>query len=246
MTDRYYKLLYDVLQAYNRCTPKKISQLRNRQIFVFGTDVHGSQRNGAAGLAARKFGAQAGISEGITGNSYAIPTMGATIDQTIEAINRFETYVRNNMSNQYLVTAIGCGHAGFKVEDIAPYFSGCIGLTNVMLPTEFIRYYRQDCISKLGVNEQKSGGDDGEGVLMYYDESVHDVIRYLQENNISFNQEGGYALLGDDGSVIAEAELGIDSEKVVFMPFNSQSETAFINAGYTIMDAKTYLDRKKI
>jgi len=242
----YYKLLYDVLQAYNRCTPKMVSQLENRQIFVFGTDVCGRQKYGAAGLAARKFGAKAGISEGITGNSYAIPTMGATIDQTIDAINRFEIYVRNNMSNQYLVTAVGCGHAGYNVEEIAPSFSGCIGLSNVMLPSEFIQYYRQDCIAKLGLSEQGSGDDDNdEGVLMYYDERVHGVIRYLQENGIPFNQEGGYALLNDDGMVIAEAELGIEQEKVVFLPFNSQSEAAFKNAGYTIMNAEDYLNNKK-
>ena len=57
MTEAYYKLLYDVLRAYNRCTPSKVLRLRNEQVFVFGTDAKGSQRYGAAGLAAKKFGA---------------------------------------------------------------------------------------------------------------------------------------------------------------------------------------------
>lgn len=54
MTEAYYKLLYDVLRAYNRCTPSKVLRLRNDQVFVFGTDAKGSQRYGAAGLAAKK------------------------------------------------------------------------------------------------------------------------------------------------------------------------------------------------
>ena len=54
MTEAYYKLLYDVLRAYNRCTPSKVLRLRNDQVFVFGTDAKGSQRYGAADLAAKK------------------------------------------------------------------------------------------------------------------------------------------------------------------------------------------------
>lgn len=54
MTEAYYNLLYDVLRAYNRCTPSKVLRLRNDQVFVFGTDAKGSQRYGAAGLAAKK------------------------------------------------------------------------------------------------------------------------------------------------------------------------------------------------
>ena len=58
MTEAYYILLYDLLRAYNRCTPSKVLRLRNDQVFVFGTDAKGSQRYGAADLAAKKFGAQ--------------------------------------------------------------------------------------------------------------------------------------------------------------------------------------------
>ena len=60
MEDSYYKLLNDVLLGYKRNTPAKITTLRNNQIFVFGTDTNGSQKHGAAGLAAKCFGAKVG------------------------------------------------------------------------------------------------------------------------------------------------------------------------------------------
>ena len=81
ITEAYYKLLYDVLRAYNRCTPSKVLRLRHKQIFVFGTDTNGSQRYGAAGLAAKNFGAQIGVRNGRTGDSYALPTMGCTLEE---------------------------------------------------------------------------------------------------------------------------------------------------------------------
>lgn len=52
MEAAYYNLLYDVLKGYDHCTPSKIVSLRNNQIFVFGTNKYGSQKHGAAGLAA--------------------------------------------------------------------------------------------------------------------------------------------------------------------------------------------------
>jgi hypothetical protein len=37
----------------------------------------------------------------------------------------------------FLVTRIGCGTAGFSASEIAPLFSGAIGLPNVHLPLDF-------------------------------------------------------------------------------------------------------------
>lgn len=60
--------------------------------------------------------------------------------------------MRDNVSEQYLakigflrgdyVTKIGCGIAGFKIEEIAPLFSKCIDMNNVSLPIEFINYIK--------------------------------------------------------------------------------------------------------
>ena len=100
MTEAYYKLLYDILRSYNRSTPSKVIRLRHGQVFVFGTDAKGSQRHGAAGLAAKNFGAQVGVKNGLTGDSYALPTMGCTLDELGAAIIQFEnkTQTKRNES----------------------------------------------------------------------------------------------------------------------------------------------------
>ena len=172
MTEAYYQLLYDVLRSYNRCTPSKILRLRHEQVFVFGTDSKGSQRYGAAGLAAKNFGAQIGVTNGRTGDSYALPTMGYSLAKLGAAILQFEQYARENRGSTFLVTPIGCGYAGFKEEEVAPYFRGCIALTNVMLPEQFIRFFRMECIDKLELKNTRTSTDESDDeVYMLYGNS---------------------------------------------------------------------------
>lgn len=52
---------------------KQISELKENQIFVFGSNPEGRHGAGAA-RSALSFGAKYGIGRGISGNSYAIPT----------------------------------------------------------------------------------------------------------------------------------------------------------------------------
>ena len=213
MTEAYYKLLYDVLRAYNRCTPSKVLRLRNEQVFVFGTDAKGSQRYGAAGLAAKKFGAQIGVKNGRTGNSYALPTMDCTLEELGAAILQFELYARENKGLTFLVTPIGCGHAGFKVEDIAPYFRGCVALGNVMLPEQFLSFFRKECIEKLHIKEKRSESKSQEAdYYQLYDESVHPILKYLEAHSIPFSKDGGFSLVDENDNVIAVSEFCIVCE----------------------------------
>lgn len=244
MEKAYYSLLYDILRGYDRLTPSKVYRLRNEQIFVFGTD--GSQRFGAAGLAARSFEAEVGVKEGPTGRCYAIPTMGHSLKQLGDSILRFEEYARNNRTQTFLVTAIGCGHAGFKAENVALFFKGCVGLCNVMLPEEFIRVLRNKCREHLElVSATAPSQSSEEDILMYFDDSLHDVVKYLLENNIEFDHDGGFALTDGEHGVVAEAELGVESEKIVFLPYDTEAGVKFQNAGYTIMEPAEYLKTKE-
>lgn len=249
LEEAYYQLLSDTLAGYNRTTPVKVKSLRNNQIFVFGTDCNGSQRSGAAGMASRLFGAQVGVVDGPTGNCYALPTMGFSIEDLSHAVARFEKYVRENMRYTYLVTPVGCGHAGFEVMQVANMFKGLIGLQNVMLPELFIKQYREEChnyfIQQTETEYNSGSTDEQDGILIYFDENLHSVVRYLLNNNIPFDHEGGFTLFDEAGNIIAEAELGIESEKIVFSPFNSQSEIAFKSNGYTICSVEEYLNSKE-
>lgn len=112
-TPEFVKILNDIVRSYDRLTPTKIHHLRPSQIFVFGTDRQGSQKFGAAGLAAKSFGAQVGVSSGLTGNSYALPTKGISLGELKEHVVEFEKFAREHTELKFLVTAIGCGHAGW-------------------------------------------------------------------------------------------------------------------------------------
>ena len=59
---------------YNRrYTPEMISELRENEIFVFGSNLAGAHGGGAARLAFRQFGAVWGEGVGLHGRTYAIP-----------------------------------------------------------------------------------------------------------------------------------------------------------------------------
>ena len=55
---------------YNRrYTPDRISELKENEIFVFGSNLEGSHGGGAARLAYNRFGAVWGLGTGIQGRS---------------------------------------------------------------------------------------------------------------------------------------------------------------------------------
>ena len=125
-----------------RISPDNIRTLGRNEIFVFGSNVHGFHGGGAAAAAMRQFGAIWGQGEGLQGQSYAIPTMEG-IENLSAAVSRFTEFAEKHPELRFLVTRIGCGIAGYSVEEIAPLFEGCIELGNVALPTDFFKILRK-------------------------------------------------------------------------------------------------------
>lgn len=128
-----------------RVTPENLNGniLPKNGIFVFGSNESGFHGAGAARTAVDCFGAEMHKGFGPQGNSFAIPTKDWQV-QTLP-LNIIKYYVDSfiRFSSQYkdfdfYVTKIGCGLAGYNVEDIAPLFSGCINMENIYLPIEFI------------------------------------------------------------------------------------------------------------
>ena len=119
-----------------RVTPEHITSLGPDEVFVFGSNVQGHHGGGAAAFAMQNFGAVWGQGEGMQGQSYGIPTMEGLANLQ-KAVFRFIDYADCHPGKRFLVTAIGCGIAGYRVEDIAPLFKGCIKLENVSLPASF-------------------------------------------------------------------------------------------------------------
>ena len=60
-------------KKYMGFTPDYIDRLLPKQIFVFGSNALGYHTGGASGTARKKFGAVWGQTEGLQGQSYAIP-----------------------------------------------------------------------------------------------------------------------------------------------------------------------------
>tara|TARA_R110000850_G_scaffold243267_1_gene368105 strand:+ start:457 stop:789 length:333 start_codon:yes stop_codon:yes gene_type:complete len=104
-------------------------------IFVFGSNQAGRHGKGAALYARQHHDAEYGVGEGMTGNSYALPTKDEymrtrSLRRIKRSVDRFIGYASDNPSLQFEVTKVGCGLAGYNEEDISPMFkdapSNCV------------------------------------------------------------------------------------------------------------------------
>ena len=121
-----------------RFTPERISELKENEIFVFGSNLAGAHGGGAALLAYRKFGAVWGEGVGLHGRTYAIPTMQGGVNSIAPHVNEFIAYAAAHPRHSFVVTRIGCGVAGFTPEEIGPLFREARSLRNVLLPEDFV------------------------------------------------------------------------------------------------------------
>ena len=121
-------------------TPDFITELRENEIFVFGSNLQGMHGGGAARIAYEKFGAIWGQGVGLQGQSYGIPTMHGGVDDIKPYVDEFIEFAKSHPEMTFLVTRIGCGIAGFRDEEIAPLFEKAIELENVCLPKSFHEY----------------------------------------------------------------------------------------------------------
>lgn len=108
------------------------------KIFVFGSNLAGRHGVGAAATALNVYGARYGKGQGHVGQSYAIPTK----DQYLKTlplhdiamyVQQFITYAKNRQDLTFYITPIGCGYAGYKREQIRPFFLECDRGGNAML-----------------------------------------------------------------------------------------------------------------
>ena len=126
---------------YNReYTPERITELKQNEIFVFGSNLAGAHGGGAARLAYNRFGAVWGQGVGLQGQSYAIPTMQGGVETIKPYVDEFIRFAMTRPDLKFYVTQIGCGIAGFRVGEIAPLFMDAIDVENVILPKAFVDY----------------------------------------------------------------------------------------------------------
>jgi len=126
-------------------TPNYIKELKQNEIFVFGSNRQGRHGKGAALTARLKFGAIYGQSTGLQGQSYAIITkelrkdyQPVSLQEVKEGIDTFIQFAKDNQDLTFYVVELGCNLAYFTVEQIAPLFKKAVMLKNVYLPERFV------------------------------------------------------------------------------------------------------------
>lgn len=126
-------------------TPNHIKELKENEIFVFGSNRQGRHGKGAALTARNKFGAIYGQSKGLQGQSYAIITkelrkeyQPVSLQEVKEGVDTFIQFAKDNEHLTFYVVELGCNLAYFTVEQIAPLFKPTMRLKNVYLPERFL------------------------------------------------------------------------------------------------------------
>ena len=128
-----------IVQDGKRVAAEWIRRLNEDEVFVFGSNKSGCHGGGAAYVAFKQFGAVWGEGEGLFGQSYALPTMEGP-EAMAKAVGRFIDFARQHGEKIFLVTAVGCGIAGYSPAEVAPLFADAVGLENVFLPASFWKY----------------------------------------------------------------------------------------------------------
>lgn len=114
-----------------------------QHIFVFGSNLSGRHGRGAALHAKKFYGAEAGIGEGLTGRTYALPTKDAdlnvrSLSSIRESLNTFHQVVMRNPNMLFFLTPIGTGPAGVGKNTIMNELMCFHWPTNLVLTSSWI------------------------------------------------------------------------------------------------------------
>ena len=123
-------------------TPNNITELKENDIFVFGSNKAGNHAVGAAKVAVEKFGAIVGQGEGLQGQSYAFPTLDEYMQKVTseELVSAFENLCEcavQHKDKTFYLTKVGCGIDGFTEEEIIEAINKVELPNNVIIPESF-------------------------------------------------------------------------------------------------------------
>ena len=214
-----------------RHTPDNITELRDNEIFVFGSNMNGYHAGGAARLALEKFGAEMGNAEGIQGKSYAIPTLDKDMNRISlvcleESIIRFYKYAEEHPDKVFFLTKIGCGIAGYDLSDIANVVNCRDIPVNVAIPEEFthiqgFKGFDKDMVCR-DYQYAVGGTYHEEGDIQACEKGFHfcknpiDVFKYYSPANSRFCAVEGFGNISNGGdsedSKVAVSDLKIKAE----------------------------------
>lgn len=104
-----------------------VTRLAPNQIIVVGTNMNGEHLGGAAAQAHRDFGLEWGKAEGLSGQTYAFPTLTRNMKQFLPTMlrspaDRLKRFAISNPSKEILLTPVGTGIAGYPKAVIEELF----------------------------------------------------------------------------------------------------------------------------
>ena len=144
---RLWQLTYDLYPPTYNYSPDNITQLEDDEVFLFGANLEAKHGLGAA-KQALKFGAKYGVN-GYCGSTYGLITTDLNVPHRPsipmsllqDEVDKFIAFAKDNTHLTFLVTEVGCGLAGFTVEEVAPLFKPVLlnSITNIRLPKRFVR-----------------------------------------------------------------------------------------------------------
>jgi hypothetical protein len=118
-----------------------------KTIFVFGSNTRGVHGAGAALYARQNFGAILGQPSGLQNDSYAIITKDLSrgkrsipLEEIDQGIAGFYSYVSHPLRPPYIyiVSPIGCGLAGYTIDEIKTLFKKYRWPDNVYFHPKFL------------------------------------------------------------------------------------------------------------
>lgn len=185
----------------DRCTPEKIEFLKDNEVFVFGVTPDGIYTSLAAKLAVQKYGAIEGKSEGLAGQSYAIPVHRYRVEKMQQAVKHFISFAQKHSEKRFLVLPIGCGAAKMDSMVVALMFVDAIMVENIFLPRVFIentiKYYSESICSI--DSSTKSLGDVNSSVLGI-GISPKGYIAIARDFALVLNDVGHLTLIGNNSN----------------------------------------------
>ncbi len=131
-----------------RMIDKFPEELPDKHIVVFGSNTEGWHGSGLARDCKRLYGAEQHYGVGRQGQCYAIPTrerdpnkpapalQTMSLDKIYEYVQDFIQYAKDHKELTFLVSPIGCGHAGYSPKQIALMFKNA-RYDWIKLPVEF-------------------------------------------------------------------------------------------------------------
>jgi hypothetical protein len=164
-TKELWQFKYSLYPPKYNYSPELMIKLRPNEVFVFGANTEMRHGAGAAKLALNWGATYSQINpfqSSVDGNSYALITTDLTVNYRPsislellqDEVNKFIEFATNNKELTFLVTEVGCGLAGFTVDQVAPLFKSVLlgALRNIRLPRSFVRCIVIGLYNKLNVN----------------------------------------------------------------------------------------------